>query len=548
MNISVVLPRALPPVNFNAWMETCVELASLLAAPPPGGRDQRLAGPDATEPGSGLIALVGPAGSGKTFTLTAFARAPMVPNRRAGLRRPGQPRDPVTTLDLVDAVDSAGLRRLDDELAFDGQRVIAIRPGLLEDVERLHPDVRVVRIRPMAPRDIRTLLEARRTGFGLPEDAITPRALLALERFSAGRPGVLDALYLRTMQIARIAGTPQIAEEHVEQANKSLSVDATAHQMVPPPQRAVAVPAFRSPDDPAVLAGSEVAGAGAQGAIASKPSTETSPPAAPGPAAAEGHDGGETMCPTGAVISRNGLATTGQASSAWDVLLRPTAPEVIARAKRAKLMRACRDLALAALAIAALVWVLDTGALGRVRAFGEASALRLDRYAAALDLPRAASLARQTAVRLRPAATGIDVAPLILTIPAIETTTMMAAGPGGDGAIRMVLPNLTLNLRPEAAAPDALRPPITGDDPDGAAARPADPAAAARLLAVAKVLLQIGQIADAREMFNAAARRGNADTAPLSMAGAPDGATAAHAALALPDRGGRHGTPRSSRP
>jgi len=131
MNISVVLPRALPPVNFNAWMETCVELAGLLAAPPAAGTDQRLAGPDSTEPGSGLIALVGPAGSGKTFTLTAFARVPMVPNRRAGLRRPGQPRDPAMTLDLVDAVDSAGLRRLDDEPAFDGQRVIAIRPGLL---------------------------------------------------------------------------------------------------------------------------------------------------------------------------------------------------------------------------------------------------------------------------------------------------------------------------------------------------------------------------------------------------------------------------------
>lgn len=409
-----------------------------------------------------------------------------------------------------------------------------------------------MRIRPMAPRDIRTLLEARRTGFGLPEDAMTPRALLALERFSAGRPGVLDALYVRTLQIARIAGTRQIADEHVEQAHNSLSVDATAHQAEPPPQRAVASPVFRSADDPAVLAGCEAAGGDDQGAIASKPSTETSQPTAPGQAApdvaAEGHDGGETMCPTDAVISRNSLATTGQPSSAWDVLLRPTAPEAIARAKRAKVMRACRDLALATLAITALVWALDTGALGRVRDFGEASVLKLDRYAAALDLPRAASLARRTAVRLRPAPTGIDVAPLILTIPVTEASTATAAGPGGDRPIQMVLPNLTLNLAPEAAVLDATRALITGDDPDRAAARPADPAAAARLLAVAKVLLQIGQIADAREMFNAAARRGHAETAPQSMAGVPDGATSAHAALALPDRGGRHGTARPSRP
>ena len=533
MNISVALSRALPPVNFVAWMDTCVELASMLAAKP------------------GLVALVGPKGSGKTYTLAAFSHDPTSANRRASLRRPGQPLDPGTALDLVDDVDLEGLERLVAEPAYYGQRVIALRPDTLDALLRVHPNVPVISVRPMSPGDIRTMVDARRIYFRLPADAFTVRAFSALKTYSAGNPEALDDLCTRAIQIARIANASRIAAEHVGQAQQSLlAMDAVAHQAEIQPHNANqfedTVPAGYN----AALAG-RVTAAGDEpglGTGTSRPSDAALPPSPNDtvqssslPKVASEAESLLPRSPPEASVER-----TGPTVSAWDLLARPPSQDSIVRARRVKWYRASRYVVLPAVTISALAWIFNSRILERVHNFALTSALELGRYQVAADPPRAASLRSDTAPSSMLAAGNAQIAPLVVTLAAAQGATVSLYGSSDHLPIQIV-PSLARNVpQPPSdmsGASDDASPGGASRAPElsGAIRDTADMASqvdAARLLAEAKALLAIGQISDAREMINAWAKTRNPNAIALNVTGSSDAIPPKEPRkLPLPERG-----------
>lgn len=505
MNISVPLSRTLPPVNFTAWIGTCVDLANLLAVEP------------------GLIALVGPKGSGKSYTLESFARAPSSPNRRASLRRPGQDVDPTIALDLVDGVDAVGLQRLDAEPPFNGQRVIAIRPDALEPLLRSHPNAHIIAVRPMSPRDVRTLMEARRDYFQLPADAFTLRALSALETFCGGNPETLDDLCTRAMQIARIANAPRIAAAHVEQAAGHLTMDPMERQPEPPRQNANRSADTLHTGSTAALAGDKATGGNGPSTEAAAPESATGEsPIAPHhishpPPCPKAGSGADLLAiqPARAAPQEKMGGGHREASSAWDLLARPQGAEAIARARRAKRNKAYRYVALATLAITLVIWTVNSGVIGRARHVAASTVVTLDRYIVRMDAPRAAYPYSRTEPEPKPETADAAVAPPIPDLPAAKAASADTTPVRGSSDRQPA--EITSGLAP-TAAPEAI---LDSGSRRDAAAYPADLAAAARLLAMVRTPALIGQKEDSRDMVDAAARTGNSEAVAGTDAAAP---------------------------
>ena len=78
------MPRALPPCDFPSRTRALSALA------------------EAVRPGGGLVALVGPPGSGKTYALMTMGLS--APPGTAVLRRPGQAVSPAAGMDLLDGL------------------------------------------------------------------------------------------------------------------------------------------------------------------------------------------------------------------------------------------------------------------------------------------------------------------------------------------------------------------------------------------------------------------------------------------------------------
>ncbi len=195
--------NALSPSNFGSWARICAAFAAAIKA------------------GPGIIALVGPEGSGKTYTLTAFALA--LDGQGTKLRVPGQPLEPGVWIDLVDGVDAEAWELLCAEPKFSGIQAVAIYPELLAPLLLTHPGARIVRIGSMSAPDIRTMLETRRSQLRLPPDAFTFKALSNLERLCEGNPRKLDRLFGCVERAARAANSNKILGEYVVQANRNLA-------------------------------------------------------------------------------------------------------------------------------------------------------------------------------------------------------------------------------------------------------------------------------------------------------------------------------------
>ena len=361
-------PLILPAVEFESGLSTCRDLASALSY------------------GPGVVALVGPSGSGKSFVLNAFMRPPPSSAQRAAVRNIDEPLNEDITLDLIDNVDAEGIASL--ATAPNAiRRVLALRPDTLGIFQHYFPASPVVHMRPLASADLRVLLDARRKMLGLPIGSITTRAALLLERRCSGSPREFDRLFMQTAVEAR--SSPRIAAEHVERAYDFLQSQSRKPADTEAVKPTACTQAFDSTPDPATAF---VAGPAVKMAFAT-PSTLQASTTGPTGLAAEAlrllaHD---HVAPQDAVATLPFAQATSRATrqpeSSLALLSRPqTAEEAakISRSRRKYIVGYGLKLARPALLAAAFVAVPN---VVNMRQAMNSSMASLSRMVAGLDEP-----------------------------------------------------------------------------------------------------------------------------------------------------------------
>ena len=194
--------RNLSPALFPSWQATCNAFGAAMAA------------------GPGLVLLVGEPGSGKTFTLLAYAGGASMP---VGLRGIDDPLQPGTEIDLVDNVHAKAAARL---MPFVGTRALAVEPRLAERLVHAVPRARIVTVQPMLSHDVHVVVEVRLRQLGLPAGHLTSRALARMDELCGGNPRQLDALLFRSLRLAAAATVARVSPGHVEQAAQQLAMEA----------------------------------------------------------------------------------------------------------------------------------------------------------------------------------------------------------------------------------------------------------------------------------------------------------------------------------
>ena len=199
---------AFPAVEFPAWKRTRDDLAGAIAR------------------GVGMVALVGVRGSGRTWLLATQRRLSAA---RASSAQ-GAPAHRLVSM-ITDDVDLGAIERFaanrrGTAAPARGVQVVAIAPELLAALVAAFPDARVVRMRPMASVDVRTMIEVRREQAGLPAEAMSVRAVLRLEELCEGSPRRLDRLLGRAALVAKVAAAEQLTAEHVDAAARLLRLDS----------------------------------------------------------------------------------------------------------------------------------------------------------------------------------------------------------------------------------------------------------------------------------------------------------------------------------
>ncbi len=526
----------LPPARFGAWAQTCSDLAAAVAA------------------GPGIVALVGPEGSGKTYTLMDFVHSARGP--RSKLRIAGEPMEPGVQVDLIDDVGLEQSALLDSQPAYPSVRVEAMRPEVLPTLLHCHPDAKVVRIHPMTSLDVRIMLETRRRQVGLPHDVLTLKAASCLDRLADGNPKRLDRLFSRAERTARANRSSRISGQHVEQADRDLA--AVGPPSRPPPSPG---PVEQSPEhnvehsaEPTVAINeASVFSRGLGGARPVAPSDagpSTMPPT-PGfsvpplirsPPRVEADT--ETDAPVPAEPQR----------SSWDLLLMPTSPEApadVGNAMRNRRRRGIAVITVAALGFTALASTLPADSFVYAWQLARDSAAKAGRYASAMVGSQPVGQApRDTAlVPPRPgpahsaaeppgdvATSGGAAGQQAASVPAIELPAPLlsqrelhAPGlmrPERDASSQTAAPS-SLPVAAPPSAPEAMPPRLRADaaTADAAPRRPGGLAEAARVLALARTMVTIGQLADAVRLFDVSAEMGSVEAA-AAVAGYRAGAAA----------------------
>ncbi len=515
---------ACPPISLTALRATCSDLLNAFAS------------------GAKRIALVGPPGSGKTYALDVFSRA-APSSDRAKVRTASQPRADGAVLDLVDAVDDAGLRAIASQSSPSKQtikQIIAIRPQTVPLLRSLMPDVAVVAMRPIGARDIRAMIEERRKHLRLASGVLTLKALASLERLCEGNPGKLDALAGRSIRIARTAGAGRVTAQHVDAAAAELTAEFQAGAAAAAPLEPPASPSRPGPD-PDRAPGNVIAfrravadpGAdGAQGNAAPPNPGEVDPSTHPEAAPAPGRLL-SVPSPPAATPADPRPALAASAASAWDRLrqpLLPQAPEDVA-VKRFDSQALRRNAVLiglpffAAVAICAayaVTWT-ETSATGPAKpAAGQVAAAALTPAAPSLPASKPDEIDLQFETAQHPAAPASSAAGSPAPAPAsppppAKPAEAPPAPPNQDTA--SAAEALPTRLASKTVLPLSYLAPNAG--PETAPADPDDQAKAARFLDLAKAMLSIGQTADARAMLAAAAELGSAEAAGLIAARFP---------------------------
>ena len=446
--------RALSPSNFGSWVRTRADFAAAIKA------------------GPGLVALVGPEGSGKTYTLTAFALA--LDGQGAKLRSPGQPLEPGVSMDLVDGVDAEASERLRAEPEFPGIRALAVRPDLLAPLLLTHPGARVVRVGDMSGPDVRTMIETRRRQFSLPRDALTFKAFSNLDRFCGGNPRKLDRLFGRAERAARAAKSNRISGEHVAQANRDL---AAAARGGPAWQGATAPHPIRAPVAEAGPDASSPIGPSPAKPLRDRP-TEASPPAA--------------------------RTVPNAHAEMWALLATPSTRADVATARRSSRRPGLGGASLIGIgAVLAAAIALFASELARVLKFAGIAASRVERYVA--TMAETQPNRRLAPVQVAPEPTPVRTAPVPGVAPEVPASMLAVKEP-----MPAIDPIPAFRTQAPVAEAAAFAAPTIAlhAEPLPPASHPAE---GARLLALGKVLISIGQTADARALLSASARMGNAE-------------------------------------
>lgn len=473
-----VIEVNLPLCEFDAWRRTRGDLEVAIAA------------------GPGVVALVGPGGSGKTSTMAAFAFSS--PDGRARLRSPGQPVGADVTVDMVDGVDPAMAARLDGEPPFAGTRVAAMLPETLAGVLAAHPDARIVRMRPMEDADVRAMMEARRVQLRLPRDIFTFKAMSNLSRLCGGNPGTLDRLFGGAAIAAGAGMSRRLSGEHVEESGRRL-----AGAPIRPP----------SADLGAGRAATGPMPAGAASPLLPFPPRTHPPEAVSVPVAARaaadpvpdpaGSGGGSAWD-----VLRGGTGAAGAVTGADGAAMAAPRPR-----RRATILSAALASGAAVLAVfghlpARAPWDAVHGGTARKATAGIISVVPLPPLSEASSAGSGGfpgpgnSGGWQSAVS--PAAQMPDAAAEFAHGGSLR---LPRAGDSMPASIGLADPRASAdNPAVLAAILAGLRAERAGDLP-----RPRDPANAARLLALGRVLASIGQAGDAKAILTVSAEMGSTE-------------------------------------
>ncbi len=456
MNPNVQQPRALPPVTFPAWVRTRSAFAAAAGA------------------GPGLVHLVGPEGSGKSYTLRLFEVS--VSGGRVKRRTPGGAMEPGLAVDLVDDVDGATAEQLATAIPPGTVRVLSMRPDALGHV-RTGP--RVVRVHAMDETDVRTMVATRCGQFAVEPGELAEAAMAELVRLGDGTPRRLDRLLGAALRQALGENAASIEARHVSAAAEALCAQARegapliARDTVAPitaatlQTRIVAAPAFPQPGSPfhppsmASAAGMTPRRQSPGRDLASGPAALPAPPSWSVPVGIDGETGS-------ADISRN------RRQGPW-----------LHRAK-------------ARVAAAGLV------------ALGVLAAPQAVRMPALLVEPAAPLPSNARPIAALPVPAWEPASPAPATGPAASAAALPMTPP--DSQITRTLGEAD-PIRPVPADPVLAEviPAAHANQAAGqaASARRANPAEATRLLQLARAMASIGQTGDAKEFFNASAAMGS---------------------------------------
>lgn len=171
----------------------------------------------ALEDGPARIALLGPAGSGKTLLLHALASALQERGRAARVAGAGTlpadlPRDAILLVDDADRLGGDALARLAER---DEACVLAGMPAL---ADRLPAQFAAMTLEPLAPDEVARFVAARLAAAGQRRDLLDPDAVLTLSQRSAGVPRQVNALAGAAVFLAGLDGAGGVGRRHVEEA------------------------------------------------------------------------------------------------------------------------------------------------------------------------------------------------------------------------------------------------------------------------------------------------------------------------------------------
>jgi hypothetical protein len=189
-------------VDHPAWREALGALRAALSRP------------------SAVVALLGPAGTGKTLLLRTLldemrgeGRAAVLLERGDAEDRPAA-RPGVVLVDEADRIGPATLQTLAASAV--GGVVLAALPGFADRTGAM-PGATVVPLRPLGAEEAAAFVQARAKATGAP-GRLTSDANAEIVANGKGIPRLLDALLTAADFVASLQSAPQVTAEHVQEA------------------------------------------------------------------------------------------------------------------------------------------------------------------------------------------------------------------------------------------------------------------------------------------------------------------------------------------